>query len=184
MQNMFPGIKFKVVGEPVDLAGAKALADQKDRYQFQWWALSVIQARPYGNDRKKGKDTGIDGILYFQDEPDKIKRAIIQVKSGNVGVKDIRDLAHVIDREKAEIGIFITLEPPTKDMEKEAVIKGFYESPSGRKYSRIRIKTIEELLDNPHLDIDIYRPAMFKQAGRVDLAKDKNLELEFSDTGD
>lgn len=62
MKHMFdlqPKRDYKVIGEPIDLEGAKALAHQ-NRYQFQWWALSLIDARPYG-DKKKGKDTGIDG---------------------------------------------------------------------------------------------------------------------------
>jgi len=44
---MYPGIKFKVVGEPEDLAAARQLAGE-DRYQFQWWALSLVRAKPLG----------------------------------------------------------------------------------------------------------------------------------------
>lgn len=54
---------YEVIGEPKDLTGARALANQ-DRYQFQWWALSLIKARPYQG-KKKGADTGIDGIIYL-----------------------------------------------------------------------------------------------------------------------
>lgn len=175
MKEMFPGITFKIIGEPVDLAGARELASQ-DRYQFQWWALSIIQARPYG-DKKKGKDTGIDGILYFQDEIDKVKKAIVQVKSGKVSSRDIRDLGHVVDREKAEIGIFITLEPPTRDMDTEAVGKGFYESPLGTKHRKIQIKTVEELLEDGRLDIPL-RHIMHRKAKVVDTSQ--NSDLPFS----
>ena len=59
------GIRSEVIGEPVDLAGAKALAHQ-DRYQFQWWALGLIGARPLG-EKKKGADKGIDGIIQFHE---------------------------------------------------------------------------------------------------------------------
>ena len=136
---------YQVIGEPEDLAGAKQLASE-NRYQFQWWTLSLIEgARPYG-DKKKGSDTGIDGFLYFSDEKDKIKKAIIQVKSGSVSVKDIRDLGHVIDREESPIGIFITLDNPTKPMEKEAVIKGFYKSTTlNKSFARLQILTVEQL---------------------------------------
>ena len=33
------------MGEPVSLPDAKALAEE-DPYQFQWWALSLVDARP------------------------------------------------------------------------------------------------------------------------------------------
>lgn len=149
--NVFPGIKYKVIGEPVDLAGAKELANQ-NKYQFQWWSLSLIGARPYGN-KKKGADTGIDGYLYFMDEKDKVKKAIVQVKSGGVSVDLVRDLRGVVDREKAEMGIFLTLEPPTKPMELEAVSQGFYRSPLGKDYRKMQILTIEGLLKGKKPDI-------------------------------
>ncbi len=165
-----PQKDYRVIGEPEDLSGAKELALQ-NRFQFQWWACSLVNARPYG-EKKKGRDAGIDGIIYFIDEKDKIKKGIVSVKSGKVGVKDIRDLGHVLDREKAEFGIFITLEKPTKDMEKEAVVKGFYESPGGSKHLRIQIKTIEELLNNPRLDIPMRYP-MYKKAQISEINKEQ-----------
>jgi site-specific DNA-methyltransferase (adenine-specific) len=137
---------YKIVGEPEDLAGAIALKEQ-NRYQFQWWAGSLIDARPYG-DKKKGADSGIDGYVYFADEGNKVKKVIVQVKSGHVGVKDIRDLEGVLDRENAEIGIFITLEHATDPMKKEAIGKGYYKSLALNKtFPKIQIFTIEELLD-------------------------------------
>lgn len=153
LDGLFPDIEYKVIGEPKDLSGAKALAEQ-NKYQFQWWAVCLIYGgKPYG-DKKKGADTGIDGYLYFMDEKDKVKKGIISVKGGeNVSVSMIRDLGHVIDREKAEIGIFITLADPTKPMEKEAAGKGFYESPLGTKHPRIQILTIEELLHKKKPDV-------------------------------
>lgn len=136
---------YRVIGEPEDRAGALELANQ-NRYQFQWWALSLIGARPKG-DKKKGRDLGIDGYVFFSDEPEKVKRAIVSVKSGKVSVKDIRDLGHVIEREQSEIGIFITLEAPTRDMRTEAIAKGSYRSSTWNKdFSRIQILTIQDIL--------------------------------------
>lgn len=154
LKDMFglqPKIDYEVVGEPEDLTGATELALQ-NRYQFQWWALSLINARPY-QDKKKGSDTGIDGFIYFQDEKGKVQKVIVQVKSGHVSVKDIRDLGHVIDREGSEIGVFITLESPTKPMITEAVQKGFYKSQLGKQYPKLQIKTIDELLKDDRLDL-------------------------------
>jgi len=151
LKKLFPTITFEVTGEPEDLSGARELA-KDNKYEFQWWAVSLVGGQPYG-DKKKGADTGIDGHLYFMDEKDKVKKAIISVKGGGTSVKDIRDLGHVIDREKAEIGIFITLEQPTRPMETEAVTKGFYHSPLGKDYPRIQILTMEELLNGKRPDI-------------------------------
>ena len=142
--DSFPGIQFEVIGEPVDLASAKALARQ-DRYQFQWWALGLIKARPLG-EKKKGADEGIDGVIQFIDDPSgKAKRAVVQVKSGHVGVNAIRELKAVAAHDA--LGIFITLESPTGPMQTEAVGAGFYHSPGWNKdYPKIQILTVEELL--------------------------------------
>ncbi len=150
LEKIFPSLKYTVIGEPKDLEGAKALFAQ-DKYQFQWWAVSLIKlAQPYG-DKKKGADTGIDGYLYFQDEKDKIKKAIISVKGGHVTVSQVRDLIGVVTREKAEMGLFLTLEPITKPMEQEAILEGFYQSPA-KDYQKIQIFTIEDLLSGKRPD--------------------------------
>ncbi|MDO8578423.1 MAG: site-specific DNA-methyltransferase [Dehalococcoidales bacterium] len=151
LKNMTPPPSFRVVGEPEDLGGAIELFNQ-DKYQFQWWTVSIAGGQPFGG-KKKGADTGIDGYLYYMDEKDKIKKAIISVKGGGVQVSMIRDLGHVIDREKADIGVFLTLEKPTKPMIEEAALKGFYHSPLGRDYPRLQILTIEELLSGKMPDI-------------------------------
>lgn len=146
---------YRVIGEPEDLGSAQQLA-QDDRYQFQWWALSLIKARPLGGqagskEGKKGADKGVDGVINFlDDQSGKPKRILVQVKSGKVSSRDIRDLTGTINREKAEIGVFITLEPPStgpKGMTTEAASAGFYRSEiSGKDFPRLQILTIEELL--------------------------------------
>ena len=135
---------YVVRGTPQDVASAEALALQ-DRYQFQWWALSLVDARP-AQDKKKGKDTGIDGLIrYLEREGEPAKTIIVQVKSGKVSSRDVRDLVGVLDREKAVIGVLITLQPPTRDMLKEAVSAGFYSSQWGN-FPRLQILTVEDLL--------------------------------------
>jgi site-specific DNA-methyltransferase (adenine-specific) len=152
MFGMEPGKDYKVIGEPEDLGGAHQLAHE-DRYQFQWWALSLIKARPLGGSEsskegKKGSDKGIDGAInILDDRKGNLKRALVQVKSGHVNSAQIRDLKGTIEREKAEFGIFITLEPATRDMDTEAVSAGFYHSEIWDKdYPRIQILSIEALL--------------------------------------
>ena len=174
MYNLEPRDDYRVIGEPEDLEGAKELALQ-NRYQFQWWALSLIDARPYG-DKKKGADTGIDGFLFFSDEKDKHKKVIVQVKSGKVSVKDIRDLGHVIEREDAQIGVFISLEQPTRNMKTEALTKGYYRSPTWNKdYPRIQILTIEDLLAGKKPKIPATLPS-FKQAQTASYEKQEKID--------
>lgn len=181
---MFPGTTFEVIGEPEDLGAARQLA-KDDRYQFQWWALSLVRAKPLGSDPsggekkgKKGADRGIDGIINFVDDASgKPKRVLVQVKSGHVSSSQVRDLRGVLDREEGSIGVFITLEPPTAEMKKEATTAGFYESLAwGRKYPRIQILSIVELLHGARIDMP---PAWgtFKQAQKVDPTGPEQPEL-------
>ena len=149
LKSNFPNIEFKAIGEPVDLSGAKALSDQ-NKYQFQWWALSLIDARPYG-DKKKGADTGIDGYYYFNDGG-KTKKAIVSVKGGHVTVSQVRDLNSVVEREKASMGFFITLNNPTGPMKEEAAKKGFYKDSFSNEYPKVQILTIEEILNGKKPD--------------------------------
>jgi DNA modification methylase len=171
LRNMVPMPVYKVIGEPKDLAGAIELAEQ-NKYQFQWWAVSLIGGQPYG-ERKKGADTGIDGYLYYMDEKDKIKKAIISVKGGkSTNVSMIRDLGHVIEREKADIGVFVSLEKPTRPMLEESAMMGFYHSPLGKDYPRIQVLTIEEILQGKSPDIPpwiapISAPVSRKKEGKA-----------------
>src|SRR6202034_1067766 len=136
---------YEVIGEPADLKGAEALA-KEDPYQFQWWALSLVGARPL--EKKKGADQGIDGRLFFHDEKGgKTKQIILSVKAGKLHAPYVRDLRGVIEREDAQSGVPISMEPPTKPMLKEAAEAGFYKPPGLQdKYPRIQILTIEDLL--------------------------------------
>ena len=177
-------VKYEVIGEPKDAESAKALAVQ-DRYQFQWWALSLIRARPYQG-KKKGADEGVDGVIYYQDvDPDKPKKTlarkiVVQVKSGKVSVRDIRELKSVVDSQDAVIGVFITLNPPTQPMVKEAATAGRFQwlHVTHTTYPKIQIRTIEELLaghgiEYPQTPIDV----TFRRAERAALPS-QQLEIE------
>ncbi|MFY9554288.1 MAG: restriction endonuclease, partial [Blastocatellia bacterium] len=160
--------KYEVVGEPVSLPDAEQLA-KDDAYQFQWWALGLVDARPV--EQKKGADQGIDGRLYFHDDlkPGNTKQIVISVKSGHIPPAHIRELRGVIEREGAAIGVLITLQEPTKPMRREAANAGFYE-PDGKKskHPRLQILTIEELLSGARIDYPIARTNItFRKARRV-----------------
>jgi DNA modification methylase len=142
---------YTMRGEPTTYSEAQALAEQ-DKYQFQWWALGLVGAR--GTEEKKGADQGIDGRLYFHDEAagGKTKQVVFSVKGGHSGVKDVRDLRGVVEREQAEIGVLITLQEPTQPMRTEAAGTGFYQSAWG-KHPRLQILTIAELLEGKRIDM-------------------------------
>ena len=165
---------YRVVGAPQDIASARALAQDSandGRYQFEWWALGLVGARP-AQDKKKGADKGIDGYInFFDDESGKPKRVIVQVKSGSVRRADIATLKGDMDRENAVIALFITLQPPTRPMTQEALSAGFYEPEHfpNRRYPRIQILTIADLLSGATRPdyLDIGPQATFRQAPRA-----------------
>ena len=142
---------YEVLGQPQDVASAQALATDSEnsgRYQFEWWALGLVDARP-AQGRKKGSDSGIDGYInFFDDNSRKPKRIVAQVKSGHVTRNQIATLKGDMEREKAEIGLFVTLKNPTGPMQSEAASAGFYtpEHFPDSHYPRVQILTIEDLL--------------------------------------
>jgi len=141
--------EYEVIGEPVSLPDAAQLAHD-DPYQFQWWALGLVGARPV--EGKKGSDKGIDGRIYFHDTPgEKPRQIVLSVKAGHVTVAHLHELRGVIEREKAEIGVLISMQDPTGPMRKEAASAGFYTSPWG-KHSRLQILTVEDLLTGKAID--------------------------------
>ena len=156
---------FHVVGEPTSEPDAAALA-ASDPYQFQWWALGLVGARPV--EQKKGADKGIDGRIVFQgDKPGSFESVILSVKAGHTNVAHVRDLKGVLEREKAAIGILISMQEATSPMKTEAVTAGFYESELwGRKYPKVQLLTVAELLAGKTIEMPPIRQvgATFKKA--------------------
>ena len=185
MFNLDAGKDYQVIGEPQDLAAAQQLA-REDRYQFQWWALSLINARPLGGEAgsrtgKKGSDKGIDGqIPFIDDQKSRIKYVVVQVKSGHVNSAHIRDLRGTLDREEnSPIAVFLTLEEPTSEMKKEAVSAGFYTSALWqRDYPRIQILTVQELLNGATVNMPPTQGG-FKKAPKVDQSDASQPDLGF-----
>jgi len=165
LKDAFPGLGFAIHGTPKDLAGARALA-AADKYQFQWWAVSLVEAMPFAG-RKKGADGGIDGLIYFQSEARRVEKVIVSVKAGDaVGVDMIRSLRATMEREGAAMGLFLTLAEPTKPMRAEAAAAGAY-TLGGRDYPRIQILTTQALLEGAaRPDLPPTRVSPFRMAAR------------------
>lgn len=139
---------YSVIGEPVSLPDAEHLA-ATDPYQFQWWALDLVHARPV--EQKKGADKGIDGRVYFHEGDGEIKQIVLSVKAGHTNRAHVHELRGVMHREQAAIGVLISMQAPTAPMREEAVSAGFYQSPWGN-HPRLQLLTIADLLAGKRID--------------------------------
>jgi DNA modification methylase len=175
--------ELEVIGQPTEVEGARQLAQSSEgRYQFQWWALGLVGATPVGGVEKKGADRGIDGVITFTSSNTEVQTVLASVKSGHVGSSMIRDLKGTLEREKAAIGLFVTLEEPSREMKLEAATAGAYTSELyQRDFPRIQILTIKELLagrkpDFPPLvvpPLDVARKLKEKAAEQIRLFDDQ-----------
>ena len=140
LRDAFPQATFDIYGVPRDLAAARELASA-DKHEFQLWTLSLINAQPYKGGRK-GADGGVDGYIWFQPDGRNHEKAVVSVKGGEN-----------VDREKAKVGVFVTLTEPTRNMKTEAAAAGFYDSPNHGRFPKIQILTIADLFahQKPHL---------------------------------
>jgi site-specific DNA-methyltransferase (adenine-specific) len=134
---------YEVLGIPRDFESAHRLAE-KDKYQFQWWANYLFNPHAL-REQKKGRDRGVDGELFFPNGPGRSwGRMLTSVKGGEtVSPSMVRDFARVLDREKAEMGLFIFLYPPTQEMIREAASCRFADTIHG-DIPRLQIVAIEE----------------------------------------
>jgi SAM-dependent methyltransferase len=176
--------QYEVIGEPTTAQDAAALAEQ-DKFQFEWWALDLVHARPA--DPKKGADKGIDGRIYFHDEAvgGQTKQIIVSVKGGTVHSHHIRDLVGTVQRENAALGVLVTLLEPTEPMRREAASAGFYAAPwdESLKAPKIQILTIAELLAGKKIEYNPVHqaPATFKQAPKHKGKRAKQMGMEMGD---
>jgi site-specific DNA-methyltransferase (adenine-specific) len=176
---------FEVEGTPKTLDSAQDLFN-RDPYQFQWWAISLVNAQPYQGKKRKGADSGIDGIIYFDDfdsgkSEAVIKKIIVSVKGGkNINAAMIRDLRGTMEANKAVMGFFITLTPPTKPMEQEAVKSGFYLAGNGKEYPVIQIFSIEGLINGneypKYYDLSLGK-STFKQAQKEEYTNGEQMTI-------
>ncbi len=172
LKEAFPGIAYHVHGVPKDVAGARDLAE-RDKHQFQMWVTATIGAQPYKGG-KKGMDRGIDGYLHFRDADKKPQFAVVTVKGGGIKSGDIRDLKGTMERDKAALGLFLTLNEPTREMEKEAASAGLYET-GGMKVPRLQILTAAQILDGRKPQVPFGFTEGFKRAAREEADQDRLL---------
>ncbi|MCC7494994.1 MAG: hypothetical protein IT204_21780 [Fimbriimonadaceae bacterium] len=143
-----------VIGLPKDLAGARLLAEL-DKYDFQFWALTLVGAHPPGGTKKKGADKGVDGEILWRDGTGKLQKAVVSVKGGqSVTDTQLKDLITTVDAAKAAVGLFVSLAQPTGPMRNRAALGGNYTmAGTAATYPRIQMLTIEELLAGKRPDL-------------------------------
>jgi site-specific DNA-methyltransferase (adenine-specific) len=176
LKDAFPGIAFDVLGTPKDIGGARDLAN-REKYQFEWWAVSLVDAVPQGG-KKKGMDRGIDGIRWVRTSPkdSDFEKVLVSVKGGeNVGAAMVRDLKGTIERENALGGMFVTLTEPAREMTREAAAAGFFETSFGR-HPKIQILTIAGLLAGQKPDL----PSPARGEGFKHAPKESGIEKQSS----
>jgi DNA modification methylase len=148
IKTWLPNAQYTLQGIPKDELAARKLA-QMDPYVFQDWAVGRVG----GQCRGRGPDKGIDGEIVFLRGPRKYGHAIVSVKGGRyVGPDPIRVLKDVVNREGADMGVFICLDDPTPDMRTEAALAKKIELPGGPR-PRIQIVTVRDLIAGPNLGI-------------------------------
>ena len=163
LRDTFPG-DFEdgilVDGEPADEGAAFALAE-RDKFQFQYWAVGKLGGVARGGRNRKGPDRGIDGVLSFPDrnpnDPEgatEYRSVIISVKGGGTGPNDVRDLRGTVEREKAPIGVLVVVRAPTREMLREAAAAGAYTSPwTGVSYPVLQILTAADVVHGKEIDM-------------------------------
>ena len=180
--DLDPGKDYDVVGEPQDVGSARALWVQ-DPYQFQFWAVSLLEAQPQ-EAQKRGADRGVDGVLYFIDGPGRTPhKVVVQVKGGRVSSPQIRDLKGVVERESAALGLFITLEQPTREMRTEAASGDFFHSDLWeRDFPKIQICTVAEMLEGNGFELPP-RPSAYQPAQRVRRPQGQQAKMDGLENG-
>ncbi|MGB6373778.1 MAG: DNA methyltransferase [Methylocella sp.] len=139
-------------GIPADYESAERLAN-RNPFQFQWWSNYLVGVHCL-TEVKKGADRGIDGELFFPNGPGRpYGRMLTSVKGGkHVTPAMVREFRGVIERERAEMGLFICLDPPTSAMKTEALTAGYADIIHGRMW-RLQIVSIADWFNNNRPDM-------------------------------
>ncbi|MCY3851966.1 MAG: site-specific DNA-methyltransferase [Gammaproteobacteria bacterium] len=137
-----------VAGIPLDLTGAKRFAEA-DRFGFEKWAINRVPG--FVPNEKQVGDGGIDGRAKLMNKWNDLNLALAQVKSGGLGglASDARDFLHVMQREDAVCGVFITTEKidgRKRSAHEEFESMGRFEI-GANNYPRVQFWSIEEYFD-------------------------------------
>ena len=138
----FPGRSIPTYGVPADLASARRLAGENRRH-FEIWAINLIPG--LAPNERGGADGGIDGIGNTLETPDGDFTKIVlgQVKSGKFSLSQLRDFLHVVQRENAVMGVYITLEDVTSSAARNEVAKFGNVQIGNHVFPRVQFYSVE-----------------------------------------
>jgi DNA modification methylase len=171
-------------GVPEDFASAQALANKQDdrtRKEFEKWAVLTYSNNRALINEKKGSDGGIDGIAYFLDFDkrgfEEYKQILFSVKTNKILAPSvIRDLNGTIEREKAAMGVLLTLYPMGNLIKESKKYGVFANNMLGQTYPKILIVSIEEILSGKTIKI----PTSLKPVKRAEQkGKSQQQQMEF-----
>jgi DNA modification methylase len=169
LQEHYPDIKLAVDGIPTDFKSAKALAEA-NKFAFQDWAISLIDAYPPTGESRKGADRGIDGLILFyepggfDDPKPRLRKIVVQVKGGGTGRKDVATLKGDMERGNAPMGVLITLRELAAEMKREATLAGEYAYSPTKSFPRIQLLSINNWFQGTRIVLPSNTVNPFKRA--------------------
>jgi DNA modification methylase len=174
---------IQILGFPRDVDSAKMLARESDngRFGFQDWIIELMLGGVINP--KKTADGGFDGYVTFYKSEKEKGLSIIEVKSGHVNVKNVREFIQVVKVQKADHGVFVCFqEQVTKPMLLAAKEEGyFYKELWESRYDKIQILTVEDILDGKGINLPMeqaHKKTTFKTATKSLTPNGEQLDID------
>ena len=132
------GVEAHIEGVPSDVTSAQTLCDASPR-AFETWALQGISG--IAPNQRAGGDRGIDGRGLTHDR----KLVLAQVAGGRAfSMSKLRDFIHVVEREKAAIGVYVTLRKNVSAGGRAEAARLGRTKVGGETYPRVMFWSVEE----------------------------------------
>ena len=149
-----PHKDYEIIGYPTNMQEVyKLVRDQEKRHDFANWAVTRLGMTPTPDVKDKGKD-GIGQVMLYEPEAqiETSKRIVSEVKTGGFTINDVRAFCYTINEQNAVAGVFITLDPVTKDMRQIAADMGEFELENNKRYPRLVFWQVDDTyFENPDM---------------------------------
>ena len=148
--------EFALIGSPQDALAAQKLFEStagQNHKPFEQWAVTLVG----GEYRDRGgADRGVDGVVPIWGFDGALHKIVIQVKGGQaLTLSTVRDFASVIKDNKALLGLMISMKEPTREMQLVCEQQGYADWPAEKKYPKLQIRTVKDLLEDPRQPFEI-----------------------------
>ena len=150
-----PSVDYEIEGYPTNMQEVRKLlkdGDKRKYHDFSNWAVTRLGLKP----TRDAGDGGLDGVGHFtvwtpRGMEKTEARMLAEVKTGKPTLTQVRSFCHVIERDEAKVGIFITIESVTAGMRQEAASMGTFEH-NGLSYPRLQFWQIDDAyFENPEI---------------------------------